>query len=175
MQANTDGLTELNNHRAFQETLANELQRALRYKAPLSVLLLDVDKFKQYNDTYGHPAGDQVLKQVAAILSAGARNTDFVARYGGEEFVLILPNTESTGALELAERLRKDVETRKGFERDVTISFGVATLSKEAMSAPELITQADKALYASKHAGRNRVTHANTLLDFDQAIVIGTH
>lgn len=114
VQANTDGLTELNNHRAFQEKLAKELQRTLRYEAPLSVLLLDVDKFKLYNDTYGHPAGDQVLKQVAAILRQGARDTDFVARYGGEEFVLILPNTDSPGALEMAERLRRPSRSGKG-------------------------------------------------------------
>ena len=163
-QISKDGLTGLNNHLAFQESLAKEVQRTARYNSPLSVLLLDVDKFKQYNDTYGHPAGDQVLKKVANALQTGARDTDFVARYGGEEFAVILPNTGRFEALGVAERLREAIQAMRGLEREVTASFGVATLSERMASAPELISGADRALYASKHAGRNRVTHAELLL-----------
>ena len=163
LQASTDGLTGLNNHRAFQEGLAKEVQRALRYQASVSLVLLDVDKFKHYNDTYGHPAGDQVLKQVASVLQTAARHTDFVARYGGEEFVIVLPDTDAGEAWEVADRLRKAIEAQAWEQPPVTASFGVATLSIVAASASELISQADKALYHSKRAGRNRVTHADAL------------
>ncbi len=158
-----DGLTGLNNHMAFQEELARAFGRTRRCDSPLSLLLLDVDKFKQYNDTYGHPAGDQVLKQVAATLRKEARATDFVARYGGEEFIVILLDTDRAGALQMGERLRQAIESLTGLSRQVTASFGAATLTPRTESASELIAQADKALYASKHAGRNRVTHADTL------------
>lgn len=164
LQVSRDGLTGLNNHLAFQETLAKEVQRATRYQLPLSVLLLDVDKFKQYNDTYGHPAGDQVLRKVAEVLRTGARETDFVARYGGEEFAVILPNANEAEAQEVAERLRGAIEAMRGLERLVTASFGIATLEERMSASPELISGADKALYASKHAGRNRATHARLLL-----------
>jgi diguanylate cyclase (GGDEF)-like protein len=169
VQASTDGLTGLNNHRAFQEGLTTEVQRALRYQYPVSLVLLDVDKFKQYNDTYGHPAGDQVLKQVASVLQTGARGTDFVARYGGEEFVVVLPNTDAESAQEAAERLRQAIEAQAWEQRPVTASFGVATLSAVVASASDLIAQADKALYHSKHTGRNRVTYAGELSELEQA------
>ena len=165
VQASTDGLTGLNNHRAFQEGLAKEVQRAFRYQAAVSLILLDVDKFKQYNDTYGHPAGDQVLKQVASVLQTNARSTDFVARYGGEEFVIVLPDTDAVQAHEVAERMRQAIEAQTWEKRFVTASFGVSTLSLTAASASSLIAQADKALYHSKHAGRNRVTYAGDLAD----------
>src|SRR5205085_7620259 len=103
----TDGLTGLKNHRAFQEKLAEEFERSCRQNLPLSLLLLDVDKFKHYNDTYGHPAGDQVLKMVAALLGETVRPADFVARYGGEEFVILLPGMDAEGAVTLAERVRE--------------------------------------------------------------------
>ena len=173
LQVSTDGLTGLNNHLAFQETLAKEVQRATRYGSPLSLLLLDVDNFKQYNDTYGHPAGDQVLRNVAEVLKTGARETDFAARYGGEEFAVVLPNTSAAEAVEVAERLRQAIEALRGLERIVTASFGVATLGERITTSPELISWSDKALYASKHAGRNRVTHAERLpssgLDLEMA------
>ncbi|MCW3062776.1 MAG: domain S-box/diguanylate cyclase domain, partial [Capsulimonas sp.] len=129
--ATTDGLTGLKNHRAFQERLSEEVSRAARYQTPLSLILLDVDRFKEYNDAHGHPAGDEVLKSVARILQNSARNTDFAARYGGEEFVLILHQTDMEGATEFAERLRVLVEGHPWLMRDVTASFGVACLQRE--------------------------------------------
>lgn len=155
----TDGLTGLNNHRAFQERLFEEFERTQRYKTPLSVILLDVDKFKTYNDAFGHPEGDNVLKAVAQTLQAVARDTDYVCRYGGEEFVIILPNTEAQGATDAAERLRKAIETYPWALRPVTASFGIASLHTDLTTVQELVAQADKALYSSKEKGRNRVTH----------------
>ena len=160
-QATTDGLTDLKNHRAFQERLVTEFERSKRYHTPLSLVLLDVDKFKQYNDTFGHPAGDTVLKRVAAIFLGTARNTDFVARYGGEEFVAILPETDAKGAREAAERFRIAIETAYWPERAITASFGIATINDLIPSCSELIAFADKALYRSKLLGRNCSSHAD--------------
>ncbi len=159
-QATTDGLTGLKNHRAFQEQFAAEAERSTRYHAPLSVVLLDVDKFKQFNDTHGHPAGDQVLKTVASVLQATARGSDFVARYGGEEFVVILPETDSRGARDAAERFRVAIETTVWPLRNVTASVGIATRETPQHPTSELISQADKALYRAKQRGRNCVSHA---------------
>ncbi len=158
--ATTDGLTGLLNHRTFQERLTIEVSRAARYKSPLSLVLLDVDAFKQYNDTFGHPAGDAVLRQTASILKTLSRTTDLVARYGGEEFVLILPQTDAHGAMVFAERLREAIERQPWPLRAVTASFGVATLAAGAPSGADMIARADKALYQSKAAGRNRVMHS---------------
>jgi diguanylate cyclase (GGDEF)-like protein/putative nucleotidyltransferase with HDIG domain/PAS domain S-box-containing protein len=155
----TDGLTGLYNHRALQERLARECERTQRYKAPLSLILLDVDKFKTYNDTFGHPEGDVVLKAVAQMLQECARETDTVCRYGGDEFVIILPDTETQGAVEAAERLRVAIEAYPWPLRPVTGSFGATTLHAGLTSAQELIAQADRALYAGKARGRNRVAH----------------
>jgi len=156
--ATTDGLTGLSNHRAFQERLAEEVGRAARYGTPLSVILLDVDHFKQYNDAFGHPVGDEVLKAVARVLGQNAREADIVARYGGEEFVLILPQTNLDGAAQIAERLRAAVEGHEWPKRAVTASFGVADLRLGEQSGTNLIARADGALYESKRTGRNRVT-----------------
>ena len=158
--ATTDGLTGLRNHRAFQERLAMETERARRYDFPLSVALLDVDHFKGYNDTYGHPAGDAVLRTVAACLQASVRETDQVARYGGEEFALILPHTEAAAALLVAERCRYAIQWANWPERPVTASVGIATLTPAITGPADLIIAADQALYRSKHEGRNRVTAA---------------
>ena len=157
--ATMDGLTGLKNHRAFQEKLVEEYGRAQRYKTPLSLLLLDVDHFKPFNDQFGHPAGDQVLKQVAAALQSAGRATDFTARYGGEEFVMILPDTNPEGALKLGERVRANVAAQRWEQRAITISVGATTLHAATESSAELVTEADQALYQSKAAGRNRVTH----------------
>ncbi len=161
--ATIDGLTGVKNRRAFGEKLTEEISRSVRYKTPLSLLLLDVDKFKQYNDTFGHLGGDEVLKTVARLLREQARANDFVARYGGEEFTLLLPNTDAEGAVVMAERARAAIAAAPWPERAVTASFGAATLSSETNSEAELIGAADRALYASKERGRNRVTHVHNL------------
>ena len=157
--AKLDGMTGLKNHRAFQERLEFEFQRAMRYSMPLSLLLLDVDSFKQFNDTFGHLAGDEVLKTVAQVLQDNARGVDFVARYGGEEFVVILPHADEAASMAIGERLRAAIENVVWPLRSVTASFGISTLSQAMTHASDLIALADKALYGSKTAGRNRVTH----------------
>jgi diguanylate cyclase (GGDEF)-like protein/PAS domain S-box-containing protein len=167
MEANTklealathDGLTGVKNRRAFDERLDLEFNRSRRYSTPLSILLLDVDRFKHYNDTFGHPAGDQVLRTVGRLLQSSVRNIDFVARYGGEEFVVLLPNTDAAGALILGERLRAKIEGVPWKEREVTASFGAATLTEEITERTALTAAADMALYYSKTHGRNRITH----------------
>lgn len=161
--ATTDGLTGLKNHRTFKERLAEEFERATRYHLPLSLMLLDVDHFKSFNDTHGHPAGDEVLKRVAKHLTETTRSTDFVARYGGEEFVVLLPFTHQVAAMALAERTRAAIENAKWDLRAVTASFGVATLNADTNSGSMLVEFADNALYHSKGTGRNRVTHASEL------------
>jgi diguanylate cyclase (GGDEF)-like protein len=159
----TDGLTSLLNRRAFDERLAREIKSATRYKRPLSLLLLDVDHFKSYNDNYGHPAGDHLLKRLARLLKKTVRDVDAPARYGGEEFAIILPDTTEAGALVLAERLRSSIEATMQIKRSVTASFGVALLRSSTNNSASLIEAADAALYHSKEHGRNRVTHINGL------------
>ncbi|WP_301002550.1 GGDEF domain-containing protein [Capsulimonas corticalis] len=155
--ATTDGLTGLKNHQAFQECLSEEVQRALRHGQSLSLVLMDVDHFKHFNDTHGHPAGDVVLKTVALILREVARDTDLTARYGGEEFVTILPETDIEGASALAERLRASIERHYWPLHPVTASFGVAALKHTDICGADIIARADRALYQAKAAGRNRV------------------
>ncbi len=161
--ATTDGLTGLKNHRAFQERLATECETARRHRTPLSLLLLDVDHFKQYNDAHGHPAGDAVLKQVAHLLKQTTRDCDFAARYGGEEFVVILPQISQASAIKAAERCRVSIEAADWGCRTVTASFGVATLSLDNPDGDSLIAAADQALYAAKYNGRNQVISASHL------------
>ncbi len=161
--ATTDGLTGLKNHRAFQERLLSECETALRHETPLSLLLLDVDHFKQFNDTFGHPAGDAVLKQVARRLERTTRDCDFVARYGGEEFVVVLPQTDQAGALRAAERCRRAIENADWPLRPVTASIGITTLSLSCVGSDALIAAADRALYAAKSSGRNQVLHSGAL------------
>lgn len=156
--ATTDGLTGLANHRHFQEKLAAEFKRAQRYGVSLSLILLDVDHFKKYNDAFGHPAGDVVLKRVASILTHAARETDLVARYGGEEFAILLAETNREGAQSLAERIRATIAETLWDKRNITVSVGVASLQVIAASAADLVEQADQALYQSKTGGRNHVS-----------------
>jgi len=163
--ATTDGLTGLLNRRTFNLQLQSRLREALRYNRPLSLLLLDVDHFKKVNDTYGHPAGDVVLRGIAALAQKQARETDIVARYGGEEMALILPETDAQGAHAIAERIRNAAAsgthaTEQG-NIQVTVSIGLATWPGPGDSAEELLEAADKALYRAKQAGRNRVAAAN--------------
>jgi diguanylate cyclase (GGDEF)-like protein len=158
-QATTDGLTGLKNHRVFQEALRLEFSRSLRYHTDLSLIMVDVDRFKDYNDTYGHPEGDNVLHAVGSILADRVRDVDLAARYGGEEFAIILPNTSKAGASELAEDLRHAVEQAPWSQRPITISVGAATRTGDTVSAPALLAEADTALYHSKVSGRNMSTH----------------
>ena len=160
--ASTDGLTQVYNHRTFQERLGQEIARANRYSRPLSLLMIDVDHFKLYNDTYGHPQGDIVLQDLARLLQEMSRTSDTVARYGGEEFAIILPETDSVSAQKIGERLREQVE-RYAFPGKehmpggtLTVSIGVATYAS-IYSKDDLLQAADMALYTAKRAGRNRV------------------
>ena len=159
--ATTDGLTGLKNRRTFQDRLAEEHARATRYHQPLSLLMLDVDQFKQYNDSFGHLAGDTVLKSVGAMLEHMTRGTDLAARYGGEEFVVILTQTDEAGAAIISERIRAAIGGAEWDKRPVTASLGICTLTLDTPTPESMIACADKALYHSKEAGRNRVTHGN--------------
>ncbi len=153
----TDGLTGLHNHRAFQDYLEEQFQVAMRNKQPLALILMDVDHFKQYNDAYGHQAGDEVLRRVARILSERVRDGDLAARYGGEEFVIVLPRADLESAIAVAERLRQAIESAEWGLRPVTGSFGVACVRPDMETRQELIEAADQALYQAKQNGRNRV------------------
>lgn len=161
--AHTDGLTGLLNRRAFDESLEREWKRASRDGSQVSLLLLDLDHFKAFNDRYGHPVGDECLRSVSAAVIGAVRATDVVSRYGGEEFAVVLPNTSAEGAVELAERIRSAIvalrlphDGRPDGADIVTASIGVATAAAGRM--PEsLVHAADTAMYKAKDAGRNRV------------------
>jgi len=160
--ATVDGLTELYNHRYFQDTLKKQIEISKRYEQPFSLIIVDIDFFKKFNDTYGHQAGDAVLRQVADTLKKNSRATDIVCRYGGEEMSIILPNTNTEDALFNANRLNKAVAEREfqlnaTDKANVTISVGVATFPENAETAQELIEYADKGLYWAKENGRNCV------------------
>ncbi len=157
--ATTDPLTGLKNVRAFREFLEEEFTRAIHASEPLSVILLDVDHFKSYNDAYGHPAGDAALRKVAQALKLVTRRGDLVARYGGEEFVVALPNTSHRRAYMMAERLRETIAGETWPLRPVTASLGVASLPASVAGPQSLVDLADQALYVSKAQGRNCVTH----------------
>lgn len=159
--ASQDGLTGLRNRRAFEERLPEELSRIRRTQQPVSLLLIDIDHFKAFNDSFGHPRGDEVLRAVARLLARSIRDTDVAVRYGGEEFAVILPNTDTEGAEQMGERLRDAIASSVWTERQITISVGAATAVTHAVSAESLVDQADRALYRSKQAGRNRVTLAD--------------
>jgi diguanylate cyclase (GGDEF)-like protein len=152
-----DELTGAKNRRRFREDLQLLFSQSIRLNVPLSLIMLDIDRFKAYNDAFGHPAGDEVLRKVVATLQATVRGHDVVARYGGEEFAVLLPMSEMPTALEVAERLRKAIACGPWPLRDVTASFGVATKDRESANAATLVDQADQALYHAKEAGRNRV------------------
>lgn len=163
----TDGLTGLYNHQYFYDRLKTEIDWARHYNLPVSFLMLDIDSFKEYNDNFGHTAGDAVIKMIAKELQRCTREDDVVARYGGEEFAVILVSVDSNIAGKIAERIRKSimeqsVKEENGFNRMVTVSIGVASFPQQAQTSKELVDCADKALYDSKKKGRNRVTFFNT-------------
>ena len=160
--ATTDGLTELYNHRYFQEQMRMQVEQAKRYEAPFSLIIIGSGFFKKFDDTFGHQAGDAVLKQVAQLLKQSVRATDIVCRYGGEEMSIILPNTPKDMSVITAEKICKRVAAKRfrlnnSQESNVTISLGVATFPDDGTSAAEIIEAADKRLYQSKNNGRNQV------------------
>ncbi len=163
-QAITDGLTGLYNYRYFYHQLEREIKRSKRHWNKTSLIMLDIDFFKKFNDHSGHPAGDEALKRLAIIIQSCTRTSDIVARYGGEEFVLILPETPKNAAVKLAEKIRHLVEEEKFSQKEtqsqthLTISLGVSTFPDNAQTVEELVQRADEQLYHSKQNGRNRAS-----------------
>ena len=162
--SHSDSLTNLINHGRFQYLLSRELKTAAKFKKPLSLVMIDIDNFKNFNDTLGHPSGDKVLLDIAKILKRTCRSTDILARYGGEEFVVVLLDTNKESAWGLAERLRQAVEKFAFLGEDIqpnnnlTISLGLASFPEDGKNKEGLISKADNALYQAKKAGKNR-TH----------------
>jgi diguanylate cyclase (GGDEF)-like protein len=164
--ASTDGLTGLFNHRQFERDFCQELCRAGRYHTPLSVIMLDVDNFKNFNDSYGHPNGDIVLREMAGLMRELLRDCDLVYRYGGEEFIALLPETGLNEALIVAERIRIFVETESprfltGISKThgVTVSIGVASFPEDGADGEALLKNVDDLMYLAKGAGKNKVYH----------------
>ena len=167
-QAATDPVTHLPNHRALKERLATEVQRASRHERPLSVLMLDIDHFKAFNDAFGHAAGDVALREVASILRRGLRRDDFAARYGGEEFLMVLPETTVAEAAPAAERIRMQVanlavQPGSRVPASLTVSIGIASYPDDRTDCNQLLQAADLAMYLAKHEGRNQVRLAAEL------------
>lgn len=158
-----DSLTQLWNHGYFQYLLQEQLEKAKATQGKFCLIALDIDDFKVYNDTFGHQAGDNILKEVASLLKDRSRKMDYVCRYGGEEFMIILPQTEAKEATMIAERLRQEIEKHQFPHEEImpnkklTVSIGIATFPGDGNSAPEILVNADKALYAAKRAGKNKV------------------
>ncbi len=163
----TDGLTGLDNHQQMQNFLKNEVIRCRRYDSPLSVIMMDIDHFKQVNDNYGHQKGDDILLEFATTMKKFCRSNDVAARYGGEEFFLILPETKVKGAFHIAERIREEMAQQtfkhKGTNFNVTVSCGIAEYDAKLMKdAADIIKVADLALYQAKHGGRNQTVIGST-------------
>ena len=172
VQSITDPLIGIYNRRYLNQRLSEEIPRARRYKFPLSILLLDIDHFKQVNDRFGHLTGDMVLVKIGEILKQNIRESDIAARYGGEELVLVLPNTSGENAHILAERIRITLEkvAYKGHQSNTpefgcTVSIGLASLGDQNIDPDEILRQSDVALYKAKNAGRNRVVIYNPELE----------
>ena len=163
----TDELTGLSNYRHLQERLDDEIGRAMRFDSAVSLLMIDADDFKSFNDRFGHVTGDRMLTEVATVMRQTVREIDFVARYGGEEFSIVLPETDAPGAFVAAEKVREAVEqyarvsTPDGGEARMTVSIGVCTVPSHAADKEALISGADDALYCAKGAGKNRVMAAS--------------
>jgi len=157
VRANTDGLTGLYNHRHFHERLEQEIARGSRFGTRFSLIMLDIDLFKAYNDIYGHQAGDRILRRIAGHIKSSIRNLDMAFRYGGEEFAVILPETWFDDAYKVAERIRQTIESKMSARAmPVTVSLGVASWPADGVMAEEIIGCADTALYRAKQTGRNR-------------------
>jgi diguanylate cyclase (GGDEF)-like protein len=154
----TDALTGLHNRRSMMEKLDEEFARVSRYNQELALAIIDVDHFKPYNDEYGHPSGDEVLKTVARVIEEESRDADFVARYGGEEFAVVFSNTGTDGAHILAERIRRAIDETTWPKRGITVSIGITRAGPATADPDALIEAADRALYEAKQAGRNRVS-----------------
>jgi diguanylate cyclase (GGDEF)-like protein len=164
----TDGLTELYNHRHIHELLHEEFERSKRSGEPMAVAMLDLDHFKQVNDTHGHPTGDVILYETARMIREMAREIDMIGRYGGEEFIAILPGADEEAAAQFAERIRRRVEEHTYRDEATTVrmsvSCGVASFPGEKIASPDdLIRYADDALYVAKESGRNRVVRASQM------------
>jgi diguanylate cyclase (GGDEF)-like protein len=166
-RSRTDGLTGLTRRGPFEERLAEEIARAKSFRTTFSILMIDIDHFKRMNDTYGHQVGDEVLRTVAQLLKEGLYETDMVARYGGEEFVCLMPRSQAAGLKQKAEQIRARVEGHAfviGLESvTVTISIGIAHFPADGGTPETIMAAADRALYAAKDAGRNRVMEASYL------------
>jgi len=156
----TDELTGLHNYRFLQQRINEEVARARRYNSFASLLMIDADDFKAFNDAYGHVAGDRVLAELGEVLSTNVRECDLVARYGGEEFSVLLPETDMMGALAVAEKLR-DAVAEHGFQRPydrrLSVSIGLASYPTHGIDAESVLRAADDALYGAKNSGKNQV------------------
>lgn len=163
IRGHTDSLTEIWNHGYFQYLLQSELERTKAIKGSLSLIMADIDDFKVYNDSFGHQAGDRILKELASLLKGQSRKMDFVCRYGGEEFAIILPQTDKKEALLIAERLRQSVIKHTFLHEEIlpskklTVSLGIACFPEHGNSSSELIAASDKMLYQAKHKGKNNI------------------
>jgi diguanylate cyclase (GGDEF)-like protein len=162
IMAVTDGLTGLFNHREFYQALRRELERARRYRHTLSLLMIDVDDFKRFNDRFGHPAGDIALREIADLLRKCARTTDIIARYGGEELAVILPESTPGGALMVAERIKSEIGTHNFIQNSkeqvhLTVSIGIYSSENGEDTEDQIVSLADEASYVAKKSGKNRV------------------
>ena len=168
----TDGLTEVFNHRYFMEQIHESFSSSREQMAPLSLLMIDIDHFKTFNDNHGHMTGDFVLREIASILKSSCRKSDLVARYGGEEFAIILPGIDLQEAAKMAERIRRVVESHPlsdgGHTQQLTVSIGIGTGGPNIATVNDLISAADMALYRAKAGGRNRVEYGDTNRDPEQ-------
>jgi diguanylate cyclase (GGDEF)-like protein len=154
--SNSDSLTGLWNHGYFQYLLGEEIKKCSLVKSRFTLLMIDIDNFKAFNDSNGHQSGDAILKEISRIFKEASRKIDIVARYGGEEFAIILPITKKEEALVLAERIRKAVETSPGL-KNITISIGIASFPEDGEKKEDMISSADKALYQAKRSGKNKI------------------
>ena len=159
----TDELTGLGNRRALEDYLEYQVHQAARYGRTISIMLIDIDHFKEYNDTFGHPEGDELLRTIARLANNSTRASDLVARYGGDEFAIILPNSGKSACKILAERFRKSVEDVAMLKGPITVSIGVFSLNAANAEISDVIKEADRALYQAKRLGRNRICHADDI------------